>query len=248
VSGSYTTTDWTGCPTTTTSYTCYNDGVPQTCTSTQCTTPGPPHTVTYNYPVNHTWNGCAGSRAPGPDLTVSATFGSPIPGILDVGCPSQLTRLTTDSASIKAQINAMIAQGETYIPSGLMWGWRALDPGPPFADAAAYGQGANSTKKIMILMTDGFNTRSQGGNIATDHEGTNSVAADAAMGLLCTNVKATGIELYTIDYQVNNANAQALLQACATGSDHYFNAQDSASLQAAFNSIAGSVIKLALSK
>jgi len=248
VSGSYQTTDWAGCPTTTTTYTCYNDGVPQTCSSTQCTTPGPVHTVNYSYPVTHTWNGCAGSRAPAPDLNVSATFGAPIPGILDVGCPSPLTRLTTDSASIKTQINAMIAQGETYIPSGLMWGWRALDPGPPFADAAPYSVGSNATKKIMILMTDGFNTRSQGGNIATDHEGWNAPAADAAMGQLCTKVKATGIELYTIDYQVNNPAAQALLQACATDTGHYFNAQDSAALQAAFTSIAGTIIRLALSK
>lgn len=226
--------------------TCYNDGVAYSCSWGVCNANSPQSCSNQSW--SHTWNGCAGSRTPAPDLTVSASFSSPIPGILDIGCPSALTRLTTDPTSIKSQIDAMVAQGETYIPSGLMWGWRVLDPGQPFADGAAYGQGPNSTKKIMILMTDGYNTRSQGGGLATDHEGTNASAADQAMTQLCSAVKATGIELYTIDYQVNNANAQSLLQACATNNSHYFNAQDSAGLQAAFNSIAGTLIKLALSK
>lgn len=229
--------------------TCTNDGVPYSCSWGVCDNwvdTGPP---TQGTGVNtYTWNGCAGSRTPAPDVTVSASFSQPIPGIQNVSCPSALTRLTTDWSSIKSQIDAMIAQGETYIPSGVIWGWRTLDPGAPFADGAPYAQGPNATKKIMIVMTDGYNTRSQGGGNPNDHEGSDGTAADTAMTQLCTGVKATGIELYTINYQVNNAAAQALLQGCASGNDHYFNAQDSLSLQAAFSTIAGKLVKLAISK
>lgn len=243
--GSYQTTDWAGCPTTTVTYSCPNDGVPQTCSYQQCTTPGPQRTVTYpSYPVNHVWNGCAGSRTPAPDLNVSASFNGPIPGILDVSCPSPLARLTTDDSSIKSQIDNMVATGETYISSGLMWGWRVLNPATPFADGVAYNS-TPKTKKIMILMTDGFNTRSQS---STNHDGSDSTAADQALGQLCAAVKAPGVELYTIDFEVNNTASKALLQGCASGFDHYYDAKDAAALTDAFNNIASSVIKLALSK
>ena len=252
--GSYTTTDWAGCPTITQTYSCPQDGVPQTCSYQACATPGPVHTVTYNpysYTVNHTWKGCAGSRLAAPDLNVTAGFANPVPGILDVDCPSTLARLTTDDTAIKTQIDGMIAVGETYITSGLMWGWRTLAPDSPFADGVAYNSNPR-TKKIMILMTDGFNTRSQSG---TNHDGTDSVAADKSMeqptasgASMCENIKATSIELYTIDFEVNNAASKSLLQTCASGFDHYFDAQDSNALIAAFHTIAGSITKLALTK
>ena len=252
--GSYQTTDWAGCPTITQTYSCPQDGVPQTCSYQACATPGPLITVNYpgySYPVNHNWNGCAGSRLAAPDLAVAASFGSPVPGILDVPCPAPLVRLTTDDSAIKAQIDGIVATGETYITSGLMWGWRALAPDSPFADGAAYNTNPK-TKKIMILMTDGFNTRSQSG---TNHDGTDAVASDASMEQatavgpsMCENIKATTIELYTIDFEVTNVAAKALLQSCASGFDHFYDAQDSAALTAAFNAIAGSVIKLSLSR
>ena len=237
------TTDWDGCPTKTYTYSCTNDGVPQTCTGTTCATPAAPHQVCQDWTQYHNWNGCAGSRTPVPDLAVTASISSPVPGTMDVGCPSALLRLTTDDSAIKNGIDAMVAQGETYIPSGLMWGWRVLAPDSPFADGAAYS-GA-STKKIIILMTDGFNTKSQ---LDTNHEGSDSAAADNVLTQLCTQVKQQSIELYTIDFEVNNPAAKALMQGCATNSAHYFDASDSASLAAAFDQIAGSLIKLALSK
>ena len=122
--------------------------------------------------------------------------------------------------------------------------WRMLTPQPPFADEAP----ANSnpkTRKIMNLMTDGENTKSQ---VDTAHEGSDTVASDTTMGTLCTSVKADNIELYTIAFTVTNPQTKARLQACASDAGHFFDASDGSGLAQAFNQIAGSLIKLALSR
>jgi Flp pilus assembly protein TadG len=240
-SGCWTSTEWAGCPQVTETYACPNDGIPKTCSWTHCATPGPPVQQCGSWNETHTWNGCAGSRVSAPDVAVAASFSAPIPGILDVGCPSALTRLTTDHDEIKEQISNMVANGYTYIPSGIMWGWRVLAPDSPFADGAPY----NGTKKIMILMTDGDNTKSQ---LGTNHEGSDKAAANSAMTQLCANVKTLNIELYTIAFEVTDAGTKTLLQSCASNGAHYYDAENASELADAFNKIAGSLIKLALSK
>jgi Flp pilus assembly protein TadG len=240
----YATTDWDGCPTTTTTGTCMNDGVPYSCGYTTCTTPGPSRQICSNWSYTHTWNGCAGSRMAAPDLNVVANFASPAPGIMDVGCPSTLQRLTTDANLVKNQIDGMLAQGETYIASGLMWGWRALSPTEPFSDAASY-KSVPSTRKVMILMTDGANTKSQ---VDNNHEGGDVNAADTATSGLCDRIKATNIEVYTIAFNVNDAQAKKRLQACATDSSHFFDSASGAALQQAFSQIGSSLVKLQLSR
>ncbi|MEQ1697109.1 MAG: VWA domain-containing protein [Hyphomicrobiaceae bacterium] len=240
----YTTTDWAGCPATTTTGTCYNDGVPYSCSYATCATPGPPQQICYDYSYTHTWYGCAGSRVPAPDADVTASMSAPIPGILDVGCPSELTRLTTDVVTVKSRIDAFVAQGETYIASGLIWGWRVLSPAPPFADAAP-SKSNPPTRKVMILMTDGENTKSQW-DVA--HEGTDTAASDAGMAQLCTLIKAQNIELYTIAFAVSNQQAKTAMKQCATDTAHFFDSTDGAALQQAFTQISGSLIKLSLSR
>ena len=91
-----------------------------------------------------------------------STPGSPIPGLLNINCASPLTRLTNVKETITAKISAMNATGNTYIPSGLMWGWRVLSSVAPFDDGVAYGAmaGGETVKKALILMTDGANTTS----------------------------------------------------------------------------------------
>lgn len=240
----YTQTDWPGCPTTTVTGTCTNDGVPYSCGYTTCATPGPPVEVCSPYSYTPQWYGCAGSRIPAPDIAVAASMAAPVPGILDVGCPSQLTRLTADAAAIKTQIDSFVAQGETFIASGLIWGWRVLSPTPPFADATPTN--ANPpTRKVMILMTDGENTKSQWDNA---HEGSDTVASDAEMAQLCTLIKAQSIELYTIAFSVTNQQAKVAMKQCATDPSHFFDSTDGAALQQAFSQISGSLIKLSLSR
>ncbi len=66
-----------------------------------------------------------------------------------------IIRLTNDQSAILTEINAMVANGATVIPAGLMWGWHLLSPNGPFADGVPYSD--QTTIKAIILVTDGFN-------------------------------------------------------------------------------------------
>lgn len=150
-----------------------------------------------------------------------------------------MTQLTTSDSTITSQIANMVAQGETYIPAGVMWGLRVLSPNAPLADGAPYG-----SKKIMILMTDGYNTKSQ---FDTGHEGSDVTAANTVMTQLCDVARSQSIEMYTIAFEVTDNQVKQRLQQCAVDNQHYFDAQSNQALSDAFNKISGSVIKLALS-
>jgi hypothetical protein len=64
---------------------------------------------------------------------------------------------------------------------------------------------------------------------------------------LCTNMKANEIEIYTVAFMVDDPVARDMLKACASSSQHYFQASDAAVLSAAFSGIAQSlqVVRLA---
>lgn len=224
--------------------TAYNDGVPYTYDSEQCD-------IVYGSPVhtcadqtsNYVWNGCVGSRAyPEDTSNVTATAASPVPGLLNMSCPSPLQRLTNDVTTIRNQIDAMNAVGETYIPSGLIWGWRTLTYLPPFADGK--NQVTNpDVKKALILMTDGANTKSPN---YPDHEGGDQPLANSLTSELCTNIKADNIIVFTVAFDVNDAVAVDMLHDCATSSAFAFTADSAAQLSQAFQRIGGILAALRL--
>jgi Mg-chelatase subunit ChlD len=162
--------------------------------------------------------------------TVNST--DPIPGILNQGCSAPLVRLTNDSAAVKKQIMSMSASGETYIAPGLLWGWRSLSPNAPFADGAVYSP---ATRKVIVLMTDGANTHSPN---YPDHEGTNTDAANKLTAELCSSIKKTGIDIYTIAFDVSDVTIKSILQSCATSPSFYYDATTVSSMQEAFGQIA----------
>lgn len=181
------------------------------------------------------------------------------------GCSmQQMQRLTTDFTSLKTTVSGLVASGETNIPIGLAWGWHTLSPNAPLADGQAYT--ALNLTKIVVLMTDGDNTMSTVsdsnnsyyhgyGYIWQNKLGTTSSnattrtnALNARMQLLCDNMKAKGIVIYTVGVGVS-ASSKALLQACATTTDQYYDVTASGStMDAAFSAIAGSIQNLRISK
>lgn len=69
-------------------------------------------------------------------------------------------RMSNDAAALKTKIGSMVADGNTNIFEGFMWGWRTLSPSAPFADGRIYGQqpaGQPNNVKVMIVLTDGIN-------------------------------------------------------------------------------------------
>jgi Flp pilus assembly protein TadG len=69
---------------------------------------------------------------------------------------------------------------------------------------------------------------------------------NARMSRLCTRIKATGVTVYTITFNVASGTTRDLYRACATQPEYYFNSPDAAALRAAFREIAGQLANLRL--
>ncbi|GBF25458.1 hypothetical protein MnTg02_00490 [bacterium MnTg02] len=148
-----------------------------------------------------------------------------------------LLPLTNDISALKKKINDLGADGWTYIPSGLIWGWRVLSPNEPFTDVKPYDD--KEWVKALVLMTDGSNT------LDFSYTGDD---ADPQTAALCENMKDQGITIYSVAFQINSKSTKKLIQNCASGADNYYDASDNSALKAAFNSIGEKLSELRISK
>lgn len=226
----------TNCRTVTYTYT--NDGIPMTGSYQQCdNTYGPPSYQCSTYQVSHTWNGCVGSRSYPLNLQ-DGNYSTRIPGIMNVSCPSEVAPLTSSRSDLMAAIDGMVATGETYMPSGLMWGWRALSPAEPLGESGGDRRDADGNKisKVLILMTDGENTKSP---VYPDHTGTDAQLANTLTSESCAAIKGAGIQLFTIAFEITSTQIKDLMRACATKTGHFYDAADAGQLDAALQEIGG---------
>jgi Mg-chelatase subunit ChlD len=229
------------------SYTGYNDGIPFTGQYETCDYQyGASQYICTPWTETYTWYGCAGSREY-PLSTRDESYSTPIPGVMNAGCPSPITPLTNDKSTLLSRIDDFVATGDTFIPSGLIWGWRVLSKDAPFDEAHDYNEvvNGNPIRKIMILMTDGANTLSatpptNGGNDVTE---TNARTLE-----LCGNVKAKGIELYTITFEITDNAIKDIMRTCASATNKFFDAANGGQLQIAFRDIARDMLSLHLAK
>ncbi len=253
--------------------TCYNDGVPYACEKTvswNCTGDrGDPvrHCEPWTQQSkDYKWFGCMGSRPH--DLNVrDEDYATGVPGIMRTWnvCRqiAPVTRLTSDKATITAAIENMNAKRSTYIPAGLAWGWRAISDQAPFADGVPYSD--DSVQKVIVLMTDGENTLSVkkwGGSATINHTGdvwghdadaisnpAKKVEADGYTAELCENIKAKGIVIHTIAFDIPAGSpVEDLMKNCAGNGGQYFDANDAGELADAFKKIALALLNLRLSK
>jgi Mg-chelatase subunit ChlD len=206
---------------------------------------GNPVTTCSTQAYQHRWHGCVGSRNSPLDLGVGnsqATY----PGIMDPSCTMPVTPLTDNQATLDTALDAMQPEGETYIAAGVLWGWNLLDPDAPYTEAKSYSQmNASHGSKVMVIMTDGENTRSP---VYPYHYGSNSVQADSITSKLCDGAKQAGITVYTVGFKVQAQSSKDLLLSCASDPSKAFDAADNAALQASFDSIAKQFAMLHLSR
>ena len=181
------------------------------------------------------WNGCVGSRQGNLNTRINSRA-QRIPGLVGVNCPTPVQPLTQNMNTVKQSINNLKAEGFTYMPAGIAWGWRTLTPQAPFTQTR--GQNPEKTEKIMILMTDGTNTRSASG---MTHEGQSQRNADRTTAEICENVKRDDIKVFTIAYEISDVGTQNLLRDCATDAGSFFNASNASQLTAAFQEIGASL-------
>lgn len=181
-------------------------------------------------------------------------------------CPTPITPLTNVRATVDSALNAMAAapgRGGTLSNLGMIWGWRVLSPEVPFTEGLPYNDPDNI--KVAVLMTDGVNqiVRRRGSPFLSDYTaygrvddgvlGTTDrfVARDIVnerLAEICTNMKNAGIVVYTITFQLNDADTQAIYRTCASDPAKYFDSPNSQSLNATFQAIGHELSNLRLSQ
>ena len=159
----------------------------------------------------------------------------------------QIAPLTYDWSSLKTMISAMQPTGGTNQPIGMAWAWQSLQQTAPL-NAPAEDSNYTYTKAI-ILLSDGLNTEDRWpayGNGNTQFGG----QIDARQRILCDNVKAQGITIYTV--QVNTGHpadpTSSVLQYCASGAQNFFLVTSADQTLTVFNSIGTSLSKLRVAR
>ncbi len=160
-----------------------------------------------------------------------------------MGAYSEIVPLTRDRDVLKDQIDLFEAYGHTAGHLGTAWTGHLLDPDwldvwPTESKPSAYDD--DKVRKVAILMTDGiYNTQYNG------DDGVGTSAEQAVQ--LCTDMKAAGLEIYTVGYELNDADVITMLKSCATSEDHhYFLAMNKDELVTSFRSIGFSLTDLAV--
>lgn len=237
--------------------TCYNDGVPYSCGGSQpragyyktdCDNVYGPETETCQMVQGdwHRWYGCVGSRN-SPLDTQDANYGNKIPGLMDTWCSDPLMELTSDFSKVKSSIKGLNASGETYIPAGLIWGWRTLSAKEPFT--AATSTPTDQVRKFLVLMTDGLNTKSP---TYPQHWGNDTTKSNSLVKQICANIAAdkdSEIIIYSVAFNVKDSTIKSLLKDCAANTKgQFFDAQNADQFLAAFSKISDTIAELRLSK
>ena len=83
---------------------------------------------------------------------------------------------------------------------------------------------------------------------ATVSRKTSETSIDARQSMTCTNVKAAGITLYTIQVNTDGSPTSTLLQNCATDSSKFFLLTSASEIVTTFNQIATNLSKLRIAK
>jgi len=190
--------------------------------------------------TSNTWHGCVGSRDH-PLNVKDEQYGTKVPGIMNVSCASEIQPLTNNLDVLGSKIGSMSASGDTYIPAGLTWGWRLLSRNEPFSQGASANDG---TRKMLVLMTDGANTRSPS---YPKHDLADGELSDTLTLELCENIKAAGIEVFTVAFDVEDDNVLDKMKSCASDLTNFFDAESGDQLSSAFQKIGRStrVVSLA---
>jgi Flp pilus assembly protein TadG len=207
----------------------------------------------HNYTWHHTvgspqhslWSGCVTDRDKSNDVNSVAPSSLATDFVADQDplCPATpILPLTYNWSDVNATINAMTAQGATNQTIGLQWGWLSLLQQSPLN--APTESANNIYNHIIILFTDGLNT---GDRWVGDLSSTSS-QVDDRMKMLCDNIKATGVTIYTVQIDTDGAGQSAVLPYCASGTGNFFMLTKPSQINSAFQQIGTSISKLRIAQ
>lgn len=233
-----------------------SDGITRASTRRNC--PDAAYGPEYINARTYSWRGCVGSRN-GLYRNFPEYSGQRIPAINQYDCATPMLPLTNNFGNIRGAINDMEANDETYIPAGLMWGWRTLDSRLPF-DEASVLPGGEERLRALVLMSDGQNTKSKGPRRAEEiarpeadafHEQGDGEETDEFTAELCESIKNDNIRMFVIAYRIEgaaSASTHSTLRNCATSNSDFFNADSASELNEAFEAIGNSFSVVRLSR
>jgi Flp pilus assembly protein TadG len=202
----------------------------------------------------------------GPDARTDAQpgAGAPVPVFAPRGRPTYLPTLadaencaprqsvvplTADKSRLKSTISAFEAAGSTAGTAGTAWAWYLLSPkwATVFTgEGAPRAYGTAKLRKIAVLLTDGtYNTR---GGVNFGDGSTEAVEISGSAVAICSAMKASGIEVFTVGFGLDTALARQTMTDCASSADRAFLVDDAAALEAAFRDIAHRSVPLHLSQ
>ncbi|MBN8919484.1 MAG: VWA domain-containing protein [Rhizobiales bacterium] len=199
-----------------------------------------------------TWNGCVTDRGPSTknyskynyDVNNTAPTSDAltkfIPEQYSYCTPAAVKTLSYDWIGMKQMVDSMEPNGATNQTIGLVMAWQTLTATAPFSPPAL----PPDTLPIIILMSDGMNTQNRWeGNGSSQSSG-----VDGRMKLACTNAKAAGMTIYTVQVNTGKDPLSTLLRDCATDSNKFFYLTSATQMVSTFNEIGTSLTKLRIAK
>jgi Flp pilus assembly protein TadG len=208
------------------------------------------HSGTWTAADRNTWNGCVmdrdqdfDTRNTVPTTTdVSTLFpANDLDKRLSSGykCPVELMPQSYDWIKLNQKIDDMVAAGGTNQTIGLAWGWQSLSQTSPLSAPA---MDANyKYQQVIILLTDGLNTRNRWDGNGSDP----STAVDLRTKAACQNIKNAQITIYTVLVMAGNSS---ILQECASGTGKYYKLTSPDQIITTFNQIGTELSQLRVAK
>lgn len=139
--------------------------------------------------------------------------------------------LTGNHTDTYNKILSMKPYGGTHIAAGMEFGYHLLSPAEPFSQGVAYH--SDDTEKAVILLTDGAQTTKAFG----PGNSYNVTKGEKNLATLCTNMKANGIRILTVAYDLNNNATETRLRTCASSPDDYYDPDSKSELISSFSQI-----------
>lgn len=236
-----------------------------TCANYPCTTTTSGNVTTRNY-----CSGSGSTRSCYRDTTTTGiTYSITSARGPNRYCPANtVTPLTNDRATLDNAITALVTDGGTHIPTGAVWGWRMLSEqwrgfwgGSMNSNNLPLNYDTDLMVKAAIIMTDGENTmydnadgaygylwQNQLGITGTITAAKGTTKLNEKVSAICEGMKQQGIVVYTVVFDLNDANVGTMMRNCATQPDYYFNTPDANALRQAFRTIGDSLANLRISK
>ena len=194
-----------------------------------------------------------------------------------------ITDLTTNKGQVISALATMQASGSTNVQEGVAWGWRTLSEDQPFTNGRPYSAENNKKIMIVMtdgnntaypidIFYSGYSRNNRSYYNAFGHSANGRIfdgfddianpthdyntfrqAIDHHLTETCQNVKAAGITVYSIAFDIpNGSSVKTMMENCASqetgGGKLYFDARNNAELIAAFDKIAEKLAELAIVK